>query len=186
MAKDASVFEQTLADLSNVPDISGAWECASRKMWERNPGEGEALGIKNVDPPDPRAPGGRIVIQIDQDRRTYTSGDVVNATHDHETQGFYTGNGTFAFTTTRIADDNNRSRRLLGRVLSGLLGVSFNDSARRMVLNGTATLVDDNTLRVTVVGAVGGNPDPHPDRDPPPGYTEERIYTRKQPAPASL
>jgi hypothetical protein len=157
-------FQRIITDLSKVPDISGAWECASRKMHERNPGDSAEKGIVEVNPPDPRTPGGRMVIEIIQNGRTYTSRDLVNATHEHDTKGFYTGNGTFAFTTTRVADDNK---------------------APRMTLNGAATLIDDNTLKVTVVGAEGGNPAPHPDRDPPPGYSEERIYRRKNPVPVS-
>jgi hypothetical protein len=178
MINDLSVFERTVADLSKVPDIRGAWECTSRRMRERSPGDA-VKGIVEVNPPDPKAPGGRMIIKIVQDGRTYTSEDLVNARHDHKTKGFYIGNDTFAFTTTRTAQDGNRARRILTSALSKV-GLSFNKPARQMTLNGTAALIDDNTLRVTLVGAEGGKSAPHPDNDPPPTFAEERIYTRKR------
>jgi len=140
------------------PDISGTWERVEREMYERNPGDGLRKGIVKVDPPDPRAPGGRIVMKIEQQNGglTYTSGDLIRAAHDHNTKGFYAGNKQFSYQTERVADADKS----------------------RMVLNGTLTLLPNGRLETMVHSAIGGNPVPHPDRDPPPGFKERSEWQR--------
>ena len=148
-----------LSDLDNPPDISGVWECVSREMFERNPGDGKLKGVVTVDPPDPRAPGGRIVMKIEQSGGNYTSSDLVNATHGHVTKGWYIGDKKFAYHTVREADEAHT----------------------QMSLNGVATLREDGMLETMVVGAKGGNLAPDV-RDPPDNYRERRVW-RRVPAP---
>ncbi len=100
-------IRRRVEDLKNPPLISsGVWQCASRFMYERNPGDGALLGVVEVDPPDPKAKDGRITIRISptESPKRFSAGDLVSAVHRHTMRLSYLGNNQFFSTSVRVAD----------------------------------------------------------------------------------
>jgi hypothetical protein len=154
-----------LEDLLNPPEISGLWICAAREMYERNPGDGIRDGIRNVNLPDPRAPGGAITIAVkqSQDGRSFTFGDENNATHDYTTSGEYIGNNQFSYKL-------KRKDKKTGKV---------------MTMRGVLTWIDKDTIRTLITSTEGGDLSPEV-RDPPPNYIEARLWRRHTPQDKTL
>ncbi len=142
-----------LKDLANPPDISGPWECVTRSMYDRNPGDGIRLGVRKVNPPDPNAPDGRLRMKITQRGSAYSAEGLNAAAHDHSTHGVYIGGNRFFSVTTRLAITDRCA----------------------MTLYSVVTLKADGTLETMIVCTEGGHP---VHRDPPPSYRELRTWRR--------
>jgi hypothetical protein len=142
-----------LDDLANPPDITGLWEADTRFMYDRNRNDGVKFGVREVAPPDPQAPNGRLVQRISKSGPSFTGQGQNAAAHDHSLRLIYIGgNRFFGFVERKTIADQST-----------------------MVMHSVVTLRADGLLETMVVHTEGGNPAL---RDPPPSYRELRTWRR--------